>query len=101
MSVSASVYHELVQCHSGRSESPQSGDRVRMDPSPGGGRSPGPQMAGGDRSVCDLPDREASGLFLTGLRFAAVGTDALLQPWDDLQAHAFPQIAIIRRVLSN
>ena len=27
------------------------------------------------------------------------GTDALLQPWDDLQAYAFPPIAIIRRVL--
>ena len=29
----------------------------------------------------------------------AAGTDALLQPWDDLQAYAFPLIAIIRRVL--
>ena len=29
----------------------------------------------------------------------ATGTDALLQPWDDLQAYAFPPIAIIRRVL--
>ena len=55
----ASIHHGLVQCRSGRSESPQSGDRVRMDPSSGGSRSPGPQMAGGDRSVCDLPDREA------------------------------------------
>ena len=29
----------------------------------------------------------------------AAGTDALLQPWDDLQAYAFPPIAIIRRIL--
>ena len=29
----------------------------------------------------------------------AAGTDAHLQPWDDLQAYAFPPIAIIRRVL--
>ena len=29
----------------------------------------------------------------------AAGTDALLQAWDDLQAYAFPPIAIIRRVL--
>ena len=29
----------------------------------------------------------------------AAGTDALLQPWEDLQAYAFPPIAIIRRVL--
>ena len=27
------------------------------------------------------------------------GTDALLQPWDDLQAYAFHPIALIRRVL--
>ena len=69
----ASIHHGLVQCHSGRSESPQSGDRVRMDPSSGGGRSPGPQMAGGDRSVCDLSDCEASSVFLTGLRLAGSG----------------------------
>ena len=31
----------------------------------------------------------------------AAGTDALLQPWDDLQAYAFPPIAIIRRVLDK
>ena len=94
---SAPVHHGVVQCHRGRSKSPQSGDRVEMDPSPGGSRSAGPQMASGDRSVCNLPDREASSVFLTGLRSA--GTDALLQPWDDLQAYAFPPIAIIRRVL--
>ena len=29
----------------------------------------------------------------------AAWTDALLQPWDNLQAYAFPPIAIIRRVL--
>ena len=29
----------------------------------------------------------------------AAGADALLQPWDNLQAYAFPAIAIIRRVL--
>ena len=69
----ASIHHGLVQCHSGRSESPQSGDRVRMDLSSGGSRSPGPQMAGGDRSVCHLPNREASSVFLTGLRSAGSG----------------------------
>ena len=29
----------------------------------------------------------------------ATGVDAFLQPWDNLQAYAFPSIAIIRRVL--
>ena len=94
---SAPVHHGVVQCHSGRSKSPQSGDRVGMDPSSGGSRSAGPQMASSDRSVCNLPDREAPSVFLTGLRSA--GTDALLQPWDDPQAYAFPPITIIRRVL--
>ena len=69
----ASIHHGLVQCHSGHSESPQSGDRVRVDSSSGGGRSPGPQMAGSDRSFCDLTDRKASSVFLTGLRFAGGG----------------------------
>ena len=69
----AAIHHGLVQCHSGRSQSPQSGDRVGMDPSSGGSRSTGTQMASGDRSVCDLPDCEASGVFLTGLRFAGSG----------------------------
>ena len=70
---SAPVHHGVVQCHSGRSKSPQSGDRVGMDPSSGGSRSPGPQMASGDRSVCNLPDREASSVFLTGLQSAGSG----------------------------
>ena len=69
----AAIHHGLVQCHSGRSQSPQSGDRVGMDPSSAGSRSTGPQMASGDPSVCDLPDREASSVFLTGLRFAGSG----------------------------
>ena len=47
----AAIHHGLVQCHSGRSQSPQPGDRVGMDPSLGGSRSTGPQMASGDRSV--------------------------------------------------
>ena len=49
------------------------GDRVGMDPSSGGSRSSGPQMASGDPSFYDLPDREASSVFLTGLRFAGSG----------------------------
>ena len=44
-SSSAPVHHGVIQCHRRRSESPQSGDRVRMDPSPGSSRSAGPQMA--------------------------------------------------------
>ena len=70
---SAPVHHGVVQCHRGRSKSPQSGDRVGMDPSSGGSRSAGSQMASIDRSVCNLPDREAPSVFLTGLRSAGSG----------------------------
>ena len=80
----ASIHHGLVQCHSGHSESPQSGDWVRVDSSSGGGRSPGPQMADGDRSFCDVTDRQASGVFLTDHRFEGGGdgrsSPALGQP---------------------
>ena len=72
-SSSTPVHSGVVQCHRGRSESPQSGDRVGMDPSPGGSRSAGPQMASSDRSVCNLPDSEASSVFLSSLRSAGGG----------------------------
>ena len=70
---SAPVHHGVVQCHRGRSKSPQSGDRVGMDSSPGGSGSAGPQMASSNRSVCNLPDSEASSVFLTSLRSAGSG----------------------------
>ena len=54
------VHHGVVQRQHGRLKSPQSGDRVRMNPSPGGSRSAGPQVASDDRSLCNLPDSEVS-----------------------------------------
>ena len=62
------VHHGVVQRHRRRPESPKSGDRVRVDPSPGGSRSAGPQVASYDRSLCNLFDSEASGLLLSSLR---------------------------------
>ena len=61
------VHHGVVQRHRRRPESPESGDRVRVDPSPGGSRSAGPQVASCDRSFCDRLDSEASGLLLSSL----------------------------------
>ena len=72
-SSSSPVHHGVVQCHLGRSESPQSGDRVRMDPSPGGSRSAGPQVASSNRSLCNLPDSKASSVLLSSLRSAGGG----------------------------
>ena len=93
------VHHGLVQCHRGRSKSPQSGDRVGMDPSSGGSRSAGPQMASSDRSIATSLTARLPVYFSPASDPRAAGTDVLLQPWDDLQAYAFPPIAIIRRVL--
>ena len=67
-SSSSPVHHGIVQRHRGRLKSPQSGDRVRVDPSPGGSRSAGPQVASDDRSVRNLLDSEASSLLLSSLR---------------------------------
>ena len=67
-SSSSPVHHGVVQRHRGRLKSPQSGDRVRVDPSPGGSRSAGPQMASDDRSVRNHLDSEASSLLLSSLR---------------------------------
>ena len=61
------VHHGVVQRHRRRPESPESGDRVRVDPSPGGSGSAGPQVASCDRSFCDRLDSEASGLLLSSL----------------------------------
>ena len=58
------VHHGVVQRHRGRLKSPQSGDRVRMDLSPGGSRSAGPQVA-------SPPDPDTL-TWLGGLRLAAV-----------------------------
>ena len=67
-SSSSPVHHGVVQRHRGRLKSPQSGDRVTVDPSPGGSRSAGPQVASDDRSVRNLLDSEASSLLLSSLR---------------------------------
>ena len=67
-SSSSPVHHGVVQRHRGLLKSPQSGDRVRMDPSPGGSRSAGPQVASYGRSVRNLLDSEASSLLLSSLR---------------------------------
>ena len=72
-SSSAPVHHGVIQCHRGHSESPQSGDRVRVDPSPGSSRSAGPQMASSDRSLRDFTDGKASSVLLASLRSAGSG----------------------------
>ena len=78
-SSSSPVHHGIVQRHHGRLKSPQSGDRVRVAPSPGGSRSVGPQVACDDRSLRNLLDSEASSLLLSSLRSAG-GRDGCPSP---------------------
>ena len=78
-SSSSPVHHGVVQRHRGRLKSPQSGDRVRVDPSSGGSRSAGPQVACDDRSLRNLLDSEASSLLLSSFRSAG-GRDGCPSP---------------------
>ena len=66
-SPTSSGYLGLRQCGGRRSESPRSGDSVRMDSPSGGGRSPGPLVAGGYRSFSDIPQRPSLLLLGFGL----------------------------------
>ena len=97
----AAIHHGLVQCHSGRSQSPHMviGSEWTL------------HQEVVDQLVHKWP--AVIRLFATSLTARlpvylspasdsrVAGTDALLQPWDDLQAYAFPPIAVIRRVLVN
>ena len=81
----ASFHHGLVQRHSRHSKPPQSGDRVRVDSPSGGSRSPGPQMAGGDRPFCNVPDRQTSGLLLRQIPIISDAFDYCKHPLGALQ----------------
>ena len=95
----AAIHHGLVQCHSRRSQSPH--------------MVIGPEWTLHQEVVDQLVHKWPAviRLFATSLTARlpvylspasdsrVAGTDALLQPWDDLQAYAFPPIALIRRVL--
>ena len=93
------VHHGVVQRHRRRAESPQSGDRFGMDPS----QEVVDQLVHRWPAVIDLFATALTArlpvYFSPASDPQAAGTDALLQPWDNLQAYAFPPIAIIRRVL--
>ena len=59
------VHHGISECGGGLSESPGTGDRVRVDPSPGGSERVGEEVAFGDRSVCHFPQLPSSGILLS------------------------------------
>ena len=97
----AAIHHGLVQCHSGRSQSPhmviwsewtlhqQVVDKLVH-------KWPAVIRLFATSLTARLP------VYLSPASDSRVaGTDALLQLWDDLQAYAFPPIAVIRRVLVN
>ena len=96
----AAIHHALVQCHSGCSQS----SHMVIGPEWTLHQDIVDQLVHKWPAVIrlfDLPDREVSGVLFPASDLRIVGTDALLQPWDDLQVYAFPPIAVIRKVLVN
>ena len=97
------VHPGVSQHESGSSQSAQPGDRIGVDTTPGGGPGSSPPVAGDHRSVRDFSDSKAPSVLCSSVGTQSGGGgggwDAFLQPWDNLQAHAFPPIAIRKRVL--
>ena len=93
------VHPGFSQYESGSPQSAQPGDRVRVDTTPTGG--PGsPSPVAGDHNL--FPASLTARLpvfFAPAWEPKATGVDAFPQPWDNLQAYAFPPTAIVRRVL--
>ena len=75
------VHPGFSQYESGSPQSAQPGDRVRVD------------------LFATSPTARLPVFFAPAWEPKATGVDAFPQPWDNLQAYAFPPIAIIRRVL--
>ena len=72
-----------------------------MDTLPGGVPRTLSQVAGYDRPVCHLPQQQASGVLFSSSGSSTAGVDAMLQPWDHLQAYAFPPFGLIPRLLAK
>ena len=81
----------VSQHESGSSQSAQPGDGFGMDATPGGSPGPSSPVAGDHSPVRYIAVSKAPCVLCSSVAF--------LQPWDNLQAYAFPPIAIIARVL--
>ena len=81
----------VSQHESGSSQSAQPGDGFGMDATPGGSPGPSSPVAGDHSPVRYIAVSKAPCVLCSSVAF--------LQPWDNLQAYAFPPIAIITRVL--
>ena len=76
---------------SGSSPSAHPGDGFGMGATPGGSPGPSSPVAGDHRPVRYIAVSKAPCAFCSSVAF--------LQPWNNLQAYAFPPIAVIARVL--
>ena len=81
----------VSQHESGSSQSAHPGDGFGMDATPGGSPGPSSPVAGNHRPVRYIAVSKAPCVLCSSVAF--------LQPWDNLQAYAFPPITIITRVL--
>ena len=92
------VHPGVSQHESGSSQSAKPGDRIGVNTTSGGGPRSPPAAAIIDLFATSLTARLPV-FFAPACGPKAAGVDAFLQPWDNLQAYAFPPIAIIMRVL--
>ena len=73
-----------------------------MDPGSGCSDGASGQVAGDDRSFCHLAELSPSDVFFSVFADPmSAGTDAFLQSWDGLQAHAFLTFLLILQVLNK
>ena len=97
----ASVCSREEECGGGRSVPPRPGSRLGVDAPSGCVQLALPALAGGNRSVCLSLSHRCSVYFAPVSDPMAVGTVAMLQSWDSLQAYAFPPFAMIGQVLAK
>ena len=96
---SSPVHPGVSQHESGSSQSAQPGDRIGVDTTPGGGPGSSPPVAGDHRPIRDLTDSKAPSVLCSSVGTQGSGGRCIPPALDNLQAYAFPPIAIIRRVL--
>ena len=78
-----------------------SNPRLRMDFVQGGVSGALSSVACDGRSLCHFSHPSSSGVLLSSGGPSAASTNAMLQPWDHLQAYAFPPFGLIPRLLAK
>ena len=93
------VHPGFSQYESGSPQSAQPGDRIRVDTAPTGGPGSPSPVAGDHRPFSSLADGKTTSVLCPSVGTQGNGSRCIPPTWDNLQAYAFPPIAIIRIAL--